>query len=240
MRRSPVARAVLPQIPTRIPELLGAAGAVIASQVAMRRDFYERNQVEVLQGEARFVGEHVIEVTSLAGGVRRVRGRHFVIATGSRPYRPPELDFGHPCIFDADTILRLDRTPHTLLIYGAGVVGCEYASMFKELGIKVNLVNTRAKLLEYLDDEIVDALAYHLRDQGVLVRHDEECAGVEAQGDHSVVMHLKSGKQIMWSRPPRARRSGGRSRAPPRRSRARAARGRARPPRRGSRSRPRG
>jgi NAD(P) transhydrogenase len=68
--------------------------------------------------------------------------------------------------------------------------------MFKGLGIKVNLVNTRATLLSDLDDEISDALAYHLRDQGVLVRHNEECDAVEPQDDRTVVMHLKSGKQI--------------------------------------------
>jgi NAD(P) transhydrogenase len=195
-RRSPLVRQVLPQVPTDIPELLRAAGSVITSQVELRRDFYERNQVEVLQGAARFIDGHDLEVTGPDASVMRVRGQHFVIAAGSRPYRPPDMDFTHPCIFDADTILKLDRTPHTLLVYGAGVVGCEYASMFKGLGMKVNLVNTRAKLLEYLDDEIIDALSYHLRDQGILVRHNEECARVEPQGDRSVVMHLKSGKQI--------------------------------------------
>ena len=67
--------------------------------------------------------------------------------------------------------------------------------MFRNIGCKVNLVNTREKLLDFLDDEIIDALAYHLRDRGVLIRHQEEYERVEPRDD-SVVLHLKSGKQL--------------------------------------------
>jgi NAD(P) transhydrogenase len=128
-------------------------------------------------------------------GARHIRGKKFLIAVGSRPYRPPEVDFSHPLVRDSDTILSLDRTPDSITIYGAGVVGCEYASIFRNLGVKVNLVNGRDKLLSFLDDEIVDALAYHLRDQGVVIRHNEEHASVETHDD-MVVLGLKSGKKI--------------------------------------------
>jgi NAD(P) transhydrogenase len=74
-------------------------------------------------------------------------------------------------------------------------VGCEYTSMFRNLDCKVNLVNTRSKLLEFLDDEIIDALAYHLRDRGVLIRHGETYEKVEGRDD-GVVLYLKSGKQL--------------------------------------------
>jgi NAD(P) transhydrogenase len=80
-------------------------------------------------------------------------------------------------------------------IYGAGVIGCEYASIFANLGLKVNLVNTRDRLLAFLDDEITDALGYHLREQGVMLRHQEEYASVEAD-DEQVLLHLASGKRI--------------------------------------------
>ena len=118
-----------------------------------------------------------------------------MLATGSRPYRPADIDFTHPRIFDSDTILGLEYTPQSITIYGAGVVGCEYTSMFRNLECKVNLINTRAKLLEFLDDEIIDALAYHMRDLGVLVRHNEHYERVEGRDD-GVVLHLKSGKQL--------------------------------------------
>jgi NAD(P) transhydrogenase len=54
------------------------------------------------------------------------------------------------------------------------VIGCEYASIFRNMGCKVDLVDTRSQLLSFLDDEIAHALSYHLRDQGVMIRHNEE------------------------------------------------------------------
>lgn len=98
-------------------------------------------------------------------------------------------------MFDSDTILSLDRTPSSLTVYGAGVVGCEYASIFRGLEVKVNLVNNRDKLLAFLDDEIIDALSYHLRDQGVLIRHGETYEQIEPRDD-GVIVHLKSGKKL--------------------------------------------
>jgi len=195
-RHHPLVRSRMPQIAVDLPALLRSAASVITRQVEMRHDFYDRNHIELMTGTGRFLDPLHIEVAGADGSRTRVAARNFIIATGSRPYRPPDVDFSHPCICDADTILRLDRTPQNLVVYGAGVVGCEYASMFKGLGIKVNLINTRAQLLSFLDDEITDALGYHLRDQGVLVRHNEECERVEAVDDRTVVVHLRSGKQI--------------------------------------------
>ena len=72
--------------------------------------------------------------TSRTAAKQRLTADAFVIATGSRPYRPPDVDFTHPRIFDSDTILDLAVTPQSITIYGAGVVGCEYTSMFRNLG----------------------------------------------------------------------------------------------------------
>jgi NAD(P) transhydrogenase len=186
---------VMEDVQVTFPQLLKAAETVIRKQVDLRSTFYERNQVKVYHGQAAFVDANTVEVTHGADVRERIQAKGFVIATGSRPYRPPGVDFDHPRVRDSDTVLKLKDTPSSITIYGAGVVGCEYASMFRNLQIKVNLINTRDKLLSFLDDEIVDALAYHLRDQGVLIRHNEEAAGVETHDD-GVVLSLKSGKKI--------------------------------------------
>ncbi len=178
-----------------VPELLRSARGVIDKQVVMRTNFYERNDVPVLHGTARFQDQQHVEVIEPDGGSFIVQGKSFVIATGARPYRPDNIDFAHPRIFDSDTILTIKDNLRSLTVYGAGVVGCEYASMFRNLDIKLNLVNTRGQLLEYLDDEITDALSYHLRDRGVLIRHNEEYERVEGVDD-GVVLHLKSGKKL--------------------------------------------
>jgi NAD(P) transhydrogenase len=194
-RQSPLFGHLAHQVDISFPKLLTAAGSVIDKQSSMRRDFYLRNDVEVVHGTARFVDPHTVVVADAVGGTRTLRAAHVVLATGSRPYHPPDVPFGHPRIVDSDTILGLQQTPHSIAIYGAGVIGCEYASIFRNLGVKVQLLNQREKLLSFLDDEIVDALAYHLRDQGVMIRHDDNYRKVEAHDDH-VVIELQSGKRI--------------------------------------------
>jgi NAD(P) transhydrogenase len=193
--QSPIWREAGAAVTIPFPDLRRGAKSVIERQIEMRRTFYDRNHVPVIHGCAEFVDPHTLEVHREDGGHQRLSAQAFIIACGARPYRPVDVDFSHPRIFDSDTILDLSYTPQSLTIYGAGVVGCEYASMFRNLGCKVNLVNTREKLLDFLDDEIVDALAYHLRDRGVLIRHQEEYARVEGRDD-GVVLYLKSGKQL--------------------------------------------
>jgi NAD(P) transhydrogenase len=174
-----------------IVELTKSAQQVIGSQQEMRQQFYSRNDVEVVFGHARFVDQNTISVDD----DRIIKTNHVVIAVGSRPYRPDVVDFTHPRIFDSDTILTLDHQPQTMTVYGAGVVGCEYASMFRNLSVKINLVNSRGELLDFLDDEISDALSYHLRERGVVIRHNEQFESIEGQDD-GVVTCLQSGKQL--------------------------------------------
>jgi len=88
----------------------------------------------------------------------------------------------------------MPSTPRSITIYGAGVIGCEYASIFRGLGCKVDLVNTRSQLLAFLDDEIIHALNYHLRDQGVMIRHNEVYECVEYHAD-SVTLQLNRGRK---------------------------------------------
>ncbi len=194
-RSNPLFQSKLENYQVQLPELLRAADSVIRRQVALRHGFYERNHVRVMHGHGRFVDDHTLEVLGPNGSRERLHGDGFIIASGARPYHPPDIDFDHPRVRDSDTLLRLDFTPSSVTIYGAGVVGCEYASMLRVMGMKVSLINTRDKLLSYLDDEIVDALAYHLRDQGCLIRHNEEYDHIEP-ADDGVVLHLKSGKRI--------------------------------------------
>lgn len=177
------------------PELRETATEVVGKQVDMRSTFYERNDVDMFHGHGRFVSDSAIQITDNEGACQEIKFKKAVIATGSRPYQPDDIDFCHPRIFDSDSILTLDRTPRSVTVLGAGVVGCEYGSMFRNLEVKVNLVNARDQLLAFLDDEIIDALSYHLRESGVILRHNERYDKIEGLDD-GVVMSLKSGKKI--------------------------------------------
>ncbi len=202
-RRNPLFQHTQHQIEVEFPDLLRAADGVINDQVRTRYRHYRRNRVEVIFGRARFLAPDRIEVQRPGGTTAELRAANFVIATGSRPYHPPDIDFGHPRIRDSDTVLGLQHTPRSITIYGAGVIGCEYASILGALDVKVNLVDTRDRLLSFLDDEITDALGYHLRQQGVVIRHQESYERVET-GDDGVVLHCKSGKKfktdiLLWA-----------------------------------------
>ncbi|WP_027856997.1 Si-specific NAD(P)(+) transhydrogenase [Marinobacterium jannaschii] len=177
------------------PKVLTRAEKVISSQVVLRTNFYARNRVDVFFGSAEFEDNNTVLVRGTAKGDETLRARNIIIATGSRPYCPPDIDFKHPRIYNSDTILKLSHTPRTLIIYGAGVIGCEYASIFSGLGVKVDLIDNRDRLLSFLDGEISDALSYHLRNNSVKIRHNEEYEIVEGDGA-GVILTLKSGKRI--------------------------------------------
>lgn len=177
------------------PRVLRTANKVISKQVQLRTNFYARNRVKVFFGRASFLDENTLEVLSPAGGVERLHTRDVVVATGSRPYRPSDVDFNHPRVYDSDTILELKHTPRSMIIYGAGVIGSEYASIFCGLGVKVDLINSRERLLDFLDYEIADALSYQFRKSGVLIRNNEEYERI-VPSDNQVVLELKSGKKL--------------------------------------------
>ncbi len=177
------------------PQVLEAAKQVIPKQVELHTEFFTKNHVQVHNGLAKFIDKNKIEVTDYHGLRDVIFAKNVLIATGSRPYRPADVDFNHPRIFDSDTILDMKNSPRTIIIYGAGVIGCEYASIFAGLGLKVDLINSRDRLLSFLDDEISGALSYHLRENGVMVRHSEEYDSIAAT-ENGVTINLKSGKRI--------------------------------------------
>ncbi len=203
VRNNPLLRDARSALQLSYPQLLANANEVIDTQVAARRRFYERNRIPIFAGQGKFKDAHTLMVFAENGRHTDLAADYFVIATGSRPYHPPELDFTHPRIVDSDSVLRYTGQPFSVTIYGAGVIGCEYASIFINLGAKVTLVNTQNRLLSFLDEEIAEALSYHLREQGCVIRHDEQFAGVTAR-TNDVVLELQSGRRIksdilLWS-----------------------------------------
>lgn len=194
VRTNPLLRDARSSLNLTYPQILANTKDVIETQVGARRRFYDRNRVPVFAGSGRFVDANTLQVSSPHGDTL-LKAKHFVIATGSRPYHPPEIDFSQPRILDSDSVLRYPDQPFSVTIYGAGVIGCEYASIFINLGAKVTLVNTQDRLLSFLDEEIAEALSYHLREQGCVIRHNEQFAGLNARGN-DVVLELASGRRI--------------------------------------------
>lgn len=202
-QHNPILRGINPNAATGWPELVSRMSEVVANQSQVRSGFYFRNRVRVFFGRGRLDGPGRVRVVDAQERESLLEARNIILATGSRPYRPADVDFNHPRIYDSDTILSMSHTPRNLIIYGAGVIGCEYASIFTGMTTRVDLVNSRERLLDFLDAEISDALGYHLREQGATIRHSEEYVAVEPD-ETGVTLVLKSGKRLrgdalLWS-----------------------------------------
>lgn len=176
------------------PQILGNASRVINAQTELKTGFYKRNNIHMLKGFARFIDTSTICI-HLANEEEQFKAKYFIIGTGTRPYHPKNIDFSHPRILDSDSILHLKDNLKTISIYGAGVIGCEYASIFRALKIRVNLINNRERLLSFLDNEIIDALSYHFREQGIRTHHNDHYKSIHANNDE-VILKLESNKII--------------------------------------------
>lgn len=169
---------------------------VVERERSVIRDQLLRNHVAVLDGAARFVDEHTLAITDREGGERRVTAERVVIAAGSEPDHPADMEFNGRTILDSDDIvLRLEEIPSTLVVVGAGVIGIEFASMFAALGTRVTVVDARGELLDFCDHDIVEALRYHLRDLHVVFRFGERVTAVQ-ETPLGTLTSLASGKQI--------------------------------------------
>ena len=179
-----------------VQDLLARTQHVIGREIEIIRSQLSRNDVDLVPGTARFVDDHCLVVTAPETGTeRRISAHKIVIASGTRPARPAQVEFDERRIVDSDGILSMQEVPRTMLIVGAGVVGIEYASMFAALGTRVTVVERRDRMLDFCDSEVVEALKFHLRELSVSFRFAETVSRVEA-GDGGTVTTLESGKQI--------------------------------------------
>ncbi|HTV12932.1 MAG TPA: Si-specific NAD(P)(+) transhydrogenase [Acidimicrobiales bacterium] len=167
---------------------------VVAREIEVVRDQLARNRVSLVQGSAQFVDSHTLAVSS-ARGEQRVSADRVIIATGTRPARPPRVAFDEEHIFDSDGILALHQIPRSMAIVGAGVIGIEYASIFAALGTKVTVIEQRDRMLEFCDDEVVEALQFHLRSLAVTFRFREVVEAVEPH-EGGTISQLASGKVV--------------------------------------------
>jgi NAD(P) transhydrogenase len=173
-----------------VPVLIARKDAIAAAEVARLRANLDRHGVTYVRGEARFDGPGVI-----VAGERRLRADVALIATGSHPRRPKDLPWGDPDLHDSDSVLTLERLPASLVVLGAGVIGCEYACMFAALGVRVTLLEPKASILPWLDREVWERLGAGMKRLGIDARTDAPWRGV-ARGPAGLVTSLASGEPL--------------------------------------------
>jgi NAD(P) transhydrogenase len=179
-----------------VEDLVQRLDITVRHEIEMQQHKMHRNYVATRAGRATFDDPHHIRIEKVPGETEVVEADHVLIATGSRPARPPNISFDAVNVVDSDHLLQMESLPHTLVVVGAGVIGMEYASMLNALDIDVTIVDGRTEILGFLDREIVDEFVHHLRDRGVSLRLGETVDSVEHIERGRVAVHLASGKRI--------------------------------------------
>ena len=182
-------------------DLMLRADHVIRHEIEISKHQLQRNGVELIAGIAKITDPNTVHVTFTdKHGEDDITTDNILIAVGTRVAKPDHIPFDGDTIFTSDDLLKLDHLPKTVTVVGGGVIGIEYACMFATLGVRVTVVEMRDKLLGFIDDEIVDALVYHMRQQRVTFRLGERVKSIaptDTRYGKGVKTCLESGKEIV-------------------------------------------
>jgi NAD(P) transhydrogenase len=168
---------------------------VLQREIDVVKAQLKRNGVVTLNGMARFVDAHTIEIEGSEGGSSTITADTVLVACGTRPAENPLIVTDGVRVFNSDQLLHLPLIPRELIVVGGGVIGLEYAAMMTALGTKVILIDLRPTLLDFADREIIESLCHHLREEGVTFRLGEQVNSVTRENDR-VYAHLESGKTV--------------------------------------------
>jgi NAD(P) transhydrogenase len=155
----------------------------------------ENHKVDLVWGEASLQGANTVHVKHHDGSTVDLTADVILIATGSSPFRPAGIPFDGKRVHDSDTILHMGFIPTTMTVVGGGVIGCEYASIFAALGVKVTLIDSRGRLLPFVDPELIDRLTTQLKSLGLRFVYNTKVQKVETSEDH-VTLALDNGEAI--------------------------------------------
>ena len=174
---------------TRLEQVVTAHQSSMAAQLA-------RAEVTRWHGRASFKDPHTLAVAGVDRNIRLVHARFVIVATGSRPRTPPEIPIDHTHLLDSDSILSMTYLPSSLTVLGAGVIACEYASIFAELGTKVTMIDRGERPLSFLDPELTTCFTDALAATGSRFLAKAVTTKVEWDGLGEVVTTLADGQEI--------------------------------------------
>jgi len=189
-----------PERSVSVQDLLFRKNKVTSAQADEIRARLQTLKVDIFQGTGSLADARTINVQSADGSAPiKLKGENILLATGSRPWHIPDVPFDGVHVHDSDTILEIDHIPESIVIVGAGVIGCEYATVFAALGSKVSLVNGKAEFMTFLDGEILGILREQMQREGVTFFMPNRAEGVsvcERNGKKIVTARLANGDAI--------------------------------------------
>jgi NAD(P) transhydrogenase len=160
-----------------LANLWEACRPIIRAEVELVRGHFANNGIALIAGWGSFDDPHTIRVAG-EHHTEVLQADHLVIATGTAPARSTSIPFDHEDVITSDELLTLKELPHSMIVVGGGVIGTEYASMLAALGVKVTLIEGRNRILDFVDNEISEALQYHLRQAGMTLRLGEKVVSI--------------------------------------------------------------
>lgn len=168
---------------------------VLDEQRKMLTRQFEKNQIKLLHGAARFEDDHHLLLLDENGKIlSKIRGDFFLIATGSKPRNPMGVPFDNQVILDSTRLLSIDHVPKTLMVLGGGIIGSEYASFFAALGTEVTVVDKRDHMLPLLDAEIGTHLQKALTTIGLKMVGNKEIEVIERNNGKAVAKFTDGSK----------------------------------------------
>jgi dihydrolipoamide dehydrogenase len=175
--------------------LMARKAAVTEQQRGGVEHLLKGRKVEVVAGRGRLVDAHTVRVAGAAGASELI-GDAIIIASGSRPTMLPVFDVDDPRVLTSDELLELDHLPDSLAIVGGGVIGCEFAAIFAELGVKVTIVEMLDQLVPGEDRRAAAALSQAFRKAGVESRLKARVEGVDVSHSDHVGLALADGPAV--------------------------------------------
>jgi NAD(P) transhydrogenase len=175
-----------------VPDFMYRKDHVVRSLWGLIEANLGRHRVELVRGYGELDDPHTVRVTDMDGAVHCLHAPVILIATGSYPNWPDGVARDPERLYDSDTILEMESLPRSLAVVGAGVIGCEYATTFRALGLDVTLVCGQDRLLPFLDEEISEELRAQLVRLGLRILLNEVVDEVVTSGA-AVRLRLRGG-----------------------------------------------
>lgn len=158
------------------------------------RRYLARYQITLYEGFGSLLDPQTVQVKGKDGTTQNISAKFVLIGTGSRPRRPQDIPFDGWRVVDADELLTLRSLPKSLVIYGGGVIGCEYACIFRYLGVETTIIDSRPTIMQYVDQETAMALKASMEGSGIKFLLGTKLSKVGTDGPH-VKVTLEGGHQ---------------------------------------------
>jgi dihydrolipoamide dehydrogenase len=176
--------------------ILERKNRIVNTQVKGIRNLFKSRGITVKEGRGILTSPREILFTSKEGFNEKIESDTIIIATGSRPLEIPAFPFDGNKILSSDDILKLQEIPKSILIIGAGVIGCEFACIFKELGSEITMIEMLPRAVATEDSEISELLERELKKKKIKLHTGVKAEKVDIK-NNSVHVLLTDGQEIV-------------------------------------------